>query len=81
MKLLIDGRTFGDKPSGIGIYTYNFVKEIIKHRDIEVEVVSDVGNSEEMRYLKQCANVKVHLMERKTQKSIRTHITILCMLF
>lgn len=69
MKLLVDARTFGDKPSGIGIYTYNFLKEIVKHKDIEVELVSDISNSEEIKHLTQFENVSLHLMGKRVQKT------------
>lgn len=69
MKLLVDARTFGDKPSGIGIYTYNFLKEIVKHNDINVELVSDISNSDEIKNLTQYENVTLHLMGKRVQKT------------
>lgn len=30
MKILIDARSMGTKPSGIGMYIYNFAKELVK---------------------------------------------------
>lgn len=69
MKILVDARTFGDKPSGIGIYTYNFLKELVKRKDIEIELVSDISNSEEMKKLSSYENVRVHLLGKKIQKT------------
>lgn len=69
MRMLIDARTFGDKPSGIGIYVYNFIKEFIKKDDIEIVLVSDVCNSEEMHFLSRHNNVVIYLFGKKTQKT------------
>lgn len=69
MKILVDARTFGDMPSGIGIYTYNFLKELVKHKDVEIELVSDISSSDEMQYLSTCENVKLHLLGKKIQKT------------
>ena len=30
MKIVIDARTLGSKPSGIGIYAFNYIKELMK---------------------------------------------------
>ncbi len=50
MKILIDARTFGTRPSGIGIYAYNFLCGIL--RDFEVILVTDLSTSSEMQNLK-----------------------------
>lgn len=43
----------GRKPSGIGMYIYNFAKEIIKEPDMEIHLLSDVAYSNEMHYMKE----------------------------
>ena len=50
MKILIDARTLGTKPSGIGIYAYNFLCGILE--DFEVILVTDLSTSSEMQNLK-----------------------------
>ena len=50
MKILIDARTFGTRPSGIGIYAYNFLCGILQ--DFEVILVTDLSTSSEMQNLK-----------------------------
>lgn len=52
MKLLIDARSLGKKPSGIGIYTYNMVKELLKISDCKITLVTDISESCEMKELK-----------------------------
>ncbi len=49
MKILIDARSMGTKPSGIGMYIYNFAKELVKEPDMEIHLLSDVATSNEMR--------------------------------
>lgn len=53
MKLLIDARKLGDKPSGIGMYIYNYINNIIIYDDIEIIMISDVYNSNEIMQLKE----------------------------
>lgn len=51
MKLLVDARSLGEKPSGIGIYLYKFVKYLSK-KSISIILVTDVCKSEEILELK-----------------------------
>lgn len=53
MKLLIDARSLGSHPSGIGIYLYDFLKELIKQEAFAVTLLSDVALSSEMQWLAQ----------------------------
>jgi len=50
MKIVIDARTMGTKPSGIGIYAYNFLSGILDR--YEVILVTDLATSSEMQVLK-----------------------------
>lgn len=34
MKIAIDARTLGSKPSGIGMYLFDFLKELVKYKRI-----------------------------------------------
>lgn len=51
MKLLIDARTLGSHPSGIGMYTFDFLKELIKDSRFEITLLSDVATSSEISFL------------------------------
>lgn len=53
MKLLIDARSLGSHPSGIGIYVFDFLKELIKDQRFEITLLSDVATSSEMLWLAQ----------------------------
>lgn len=53
MKMLIDARSLGSHPSGVGIYLYDFLMELIKQDAIEITLLSDVAISNEMRTLAQ----------------------------
>ena len=53
MKLLIDARTLGSHPSGIGMYVNDFLKELIRDSRFEITLLSDVATSDEMRALAQ----------------------------
>lgn len=53
MKLLIDARSLGSHPSGVGMYLYDFLKELIKQEAFEIILLSDVAISAEMHWLAQ----------------------------
>lgn len=52
MRLLVDIRKLSNKPSGIGIYIYNFIKELMNYKEIEIIAVTDVLLSNEILELK-----------------------------
>ena len=49
MKVAIDARTLGSRPSGVGMYLNDFLKQLIKYKDIEFVLISDVAESEYIR--------------------------------
>ncbi len=53
MIILIDARTLGEKPSGIGIYLYHFVIELNKRPDITLALLTDVDRSEEFMRIRE----------------------------
>ena len=57
MKILIDARSMGTKPSGIGMYIYNFAKELVKEPDMEIHLLSDVATSNEMQAMEQAGAI------------------------
>lgn len=60
MRILVDLRKISSKPSGIGIYTYNFVKALTKFKDIEIIGVSDILESEEILDLNRKINISLY---------------------
>lgn len=69
MKILVDARSLGSKPSGIGIYIYNFVKELIQYQDIEMSLITDVIVSQEMKALSETDGVTVYAYGNVIDKS------------
>lgn len=53
MNIVIDARTMGSRPSGIGIYLFNFLKEMIKNPNYHITLLTDVATSGEIRYMKE----------------------------
>lgn len=70
MKILVDARSLGSKPSGIGIYIYNFVKELITYKEVELSVITDVIVSNEMKNLEKVEHVNVFSYGSEIQKSL-----------
>ena len=68
MKIAIDARTLGSRPSGVGMYLNDFLKQLIKYKDIEFVLISDVAESE---YIKAFQNkgIKVYTQGKKVYKS------------
>lgn len=65
----MDARVAGDKPSGIGMYIYNVVKELHTYADIEFALVTDVSLSDEMKELKSLG-IKTYELHEKTAESL-----------
>lgn len=70
MILLIDARNMGSKPSGIGMYAYNWVKAISKNDHIEVHVIVDVIESNQIKELQSEGKVAIHCMGMYSNKSL-----------
>ena len=49
--ILVDARTMGSRPSGIGIYLFHFLMEMRKREDLLFHLVTDVAESEEIKAL------------------------------
>ena len=76
MKILIDARSMGTKPSGIGMYIYNFAKELVKEPDMEIHLLSDVATSNEMR-MEQSAGSHTSLLRYTGRKKILGWLNII----
>lgn len=68
MKMLIDARSLGSHPSGIGMYLYDFLKELLRQEDFEITLLSDVAISNEMLWLAQ-QNVPIITYGKEISKS------------
>lgn len=53
MKILIDARSLGSNPGGIGIYTYDFILELHKDSRFELTLLTDLATSQQMLRLAQ----------------------------
>lgn len=69
MKLLADARSLGEKPSGVGIYAYNFIRGICSAGGWEICLLTDVCVSEEMSALR-ASGVEILALGRKIKKNI-----------
>lgn len=68
MVLMVDARTLGDSPSGIGLYLYSFLKEIVKEQSIKLYLLSDVDTSSEIQDIK-AHGAEIILYGKKTFRS------------
>lgn len=51
MKIVVDVRSLGSKPSGIGTYAYDFIKQMLTSDKFDIYLVSDVAVSEQIKDL------------------------------
>lgn len=68
MKLLIDSRTLGEKPSGIGMYLYHFAKALAQDKTYRIILLTDVCQSREMHELAALDNIQVRAFGRHIRK-------------
>ena len=61
MRILVDARALGTKPSGIGMYIYRFAKALAQQENLELILASDVMESNEMKKLSELSSVSVRL--------------------
>lgn len=69
MKMLVDLRKLSQNPSGIGIYAYNFVKGLMKVKELELFGVTDVLLSDEINELNE-EGLKIISYNKKVDKNI-----------
>ena len=70
MKLMIDVRSLGTKPSGIGFYAFNFIKALIPFPDVNIVLLSDVAESEQICQLQKMERVQIRLFGRQISKTV-----------
>lgn len=71
MTLLVNLRKLSGKPTGIGIYIYNFVKELSKN-GVEIVGITDLLNSELIKELD--GIIKVHVFGKKVGKNMNVFL-------
>jgi glycosyltransferase involved in cell wall biosynthesis len=68
IRILMDGRAMGTRPSGIGMYIYTLVEALRKYPDLQFTLTTDVAESEEIRKLKQ-SGVEILESGKQTRKN------------
>lgn len=68
MKILIDARTLGEKPSGIGMYLYSFAKGLARNSEFQISLLTDICESKEIRELKDTYGMSVYTFGRRIRK-------------
>lgn len=69
MKLLVDVRSLGRRPSGIGMYAYNFVRGLSSCENVQIELLTDIVESNEMKEL-ETIGLPVHKYGKLIEKSV-----------
>ena len=68
IRILADARALGQRPSGIGVYIYNLARELHRRPGIEIELVTDVCESNEMKELRE-EGIRVYEFGKPAGKS------------
>lgn len=69
MKIVVDARTMGSKPSGVGIYAFNYLKELVK-TEYKLILLTDIAASEEIKYM-QSQDVEIIPYGTKVYRSVQ----------
>ena len=69
MKLLIDARNLGSRPSGIGMYAYNWIKALEECDNLDIHVIVDVIESVQIKELDKDEEVTIHCYGQFSNKS------------
>lgn len=72
MKIAVDARTMGSRPSGVGMYLFDFLKQLIKYKEFEFVLLSDVAESEYIKYFAQ-RGIEVRTSGRHVYKSVEVY--------
>lgn len=67
MKIVIDARALGSSPSGVGIYAFNYLKELV-NTEHKIILLTDVETSEEMAYMRE-RNIEIISYGAKVYRS------------
>lgn len=69
MRIAVDARSMGSRPSGIGMYLNDFLKELMKYSEFEFILLSDVATSEHIKYY-ESKGIEVRTQGKEVSKSI-----------
>ena len=73
MKIAVDARTLGSRPSGVGMYLNDFLKQLMKYEDLEFVLISDVAESEYIKsFIKN--GIKVYTKGKQETKTGEIHV-------
>lgn len=72
MKIAVDARTLGSRPSGIGMYLNDFLEQLTKYEEFEWVLITDVAESEYMKKFK-FRGIEVHEMGREIYRSAEVY--------
>ena len=68
MKIAVDARTLGSRPSGVGMYLNDFLKVLMKYREFEFVLLSDPRNYTGESRIPQCGRVFLLFIYSETVK-------------
>lgn len=69
LKILVDARALGKRPSGVGMYLYNFLRGLQPYEQIQLELLTDVAESAEIKEL-EAADIPIHKYGKPIEKSV-----------
>ncbi len=69
MKIAIDARSMGSRPSGVGMYLNDFLRQLMKYNEFEFVLISDVAESENIKYFMN-EGIKVRTWGKHFYKSV-----------
>lgn len=72
MKIAVDARTMGSRPSGVGMYLFDFLKQLVKYDEFEFVLLSDVADSEYIKYFAQ-RGIQVITSDKHVYKSVEVY--------
>lgn len=78
MKIAVDARTLGSRPSGVGMYLNDFLKVLIEYKDLEFVLITDVAESEYIKYfIRRGIDVRVRGMATYKSPGVFAYFTFL----
>lgn len=69
MRIAVDARTMGYRPSGIGIYLYDFLCELVKKKDFQITLLTDVAESPQIQTLIE-SGIRVRCFGKRVFRSL-----------
>lgn len=69
MKILVDARALGKRPSGVGMYLYSFLRGLSSYENVQLELLTDVTESAEIKEL-ETSGISMHKYGKRIEKSV-----------